>query len=142
MKSCYINADLIASGLSPLAPEKVKIQAGRLMLKRIEESVSKSESFAFESTLSGTTYIKRIKDWKKQGYEVIMFYLKLPSVEMAVDRVKNRVSEGGHNIPEADIRRRFDRSWKNFNEIYGEIVDTWLVFDTSEEIPKLIEKSD
>ena len=135
----FINADLIAEGLSPLDPDRVKIEAGKLLLKRIEECVASGESFAFESTLSGTNYVERIKKWRDLGYTVVVYYLKLPSVEMAIDRVKRRVAEGGHNVPEKDIRRRFDRSWRNFVEIYKDIVDAWVIFDTSAEQPKLIE---
>ncbi|MBF0289866.1 MAG: zeta toxin family protein [SAR324 cluster bacterium] len=135
----FINADLIAQGLSPFQPEKMSIESGKLMLQRIDESVNKNESFAFETTLSGKGYIKKIKNWKSQGYEVIIYYLKLPSVEFAIERVRLRVSQGGHNVPEHDIRRRFGRSWNNFNKTYKKVADSWSVFDTSGAQPIVIE---
>jgi predicted ABC-type ATPase len=119
----------------------VRIEAGKLLLRRIEECVASEESFAFETTLSGTRYAERIKEWRKKGYEVIIYYLRLPSVEMAVDRVKLRVAQGGHNVPEKDIKRRFDRGWSNFKEIYQDLVDAWVIFDTSERKPKIVKES-
>lgn len=112
------------------------------MLKEIAKCVESGESFALETTLSGTTYSKKIQAWKKQGYEIILLYFSLPSKEMAIDRVKNRVKQGGYNIPEADIRRRFDRSKKNLETIYKALADVWIVFDTSALQPKIIERSD
>ena len=111
----FINADLIAQGLSPFQPTKMGVEAGRLMVQQIDECVKKNESFAFETTLSGKGYEKKIQRWKKQGYEIIMYYLKLPSVDIAIERVKLRVAQGGHDVPEIDIRRRFDRSWSTPN---------------------------
>ena len=105
----FVNADLIAHGLSPFQPEKICVGAGRLMIQQIEECVRKNESFAFESTLSGKGYGKHIKRWKAQGYEIIIYYLKLASVEIAIERVKLRVAQGGHDVPERDIKRRFHR---------------------------------
>ncbi len=138
----FINADLIAQGLSPFQPEKMAIEAGRLMIKQINDYVRNSESFAFETTLSGKGYVKRIKEWKNQGYEVIIYFLKLPSVEFAIERVKLRVTKGGHNIPEKDIRRRYERSWDNFNKFYKSLADSWVVFDTSDELPTIIDGSE
>jgi len=106
----FINADLIAQGLSPFQPNKMAIEAGRLMIHRINQCVKKSESFAFETTLSGKGYINKIRDWKTKQYEIIIYYLKIPSVEFAIERVKLRVAQGGHNVPEQDIMRRFERS--------------------------------
>ena len=137
----YINADLIASGLSPFAPEKVSIRAGKLMLQEIDKCVKESKSFAFETTLSGLSYVKKIERWKELGYTIILYYFSLPSVEMAIDRVQYRVKHGGHNIPEKDIRRRFTRSKLNFEKVFKPIVDTWVVFDTSSSVPKLIGES-
>jgi predicted ABC-type ATPase len=137
----FINADLIAAGLSPFQPDKMGVEAGRIMLQKINECVDKKESFAFETTFSGKLYEKKIKSWKSKGYEIIIYYLKLPSVDIAIERVKLRVAEGGHNVPEEDIRRRFERSWINFQNIYKSIVDSWTVFDASEKIPIVIEES-
>lgn len=138
----FINADLIAQGLSPFQPSKMAIEASRLLIRHIEDCVKKNESFAFETTLSGKGYIKKIQDWKKQGYEVVIYFLKLPSVDFAIERVKLRVAQGGHNIPEQDIRRRFERSWENFNSLYKQLADSWIIFDTSGNMPAIIENSE
>lgn len=138
----FINADLIALGLSPFQPTKMALEAGRIMIKQIADCLSKNESFAFETTLSGKGYIKKINEWKKQGYEIIIYYLKIPSVEFAIERVRLRVARGGHNIPEKVIRRRFERSWANFNIFYKSLADSWIVFDTSGNIPIIIEESE
>ena len=130
----FVNADLIAYGLSPFQPRKMAIEAGRLMIELIRECVRKNESFAFETTLSGKGYIKKIIEWKEQGYEIILYFFKLPSVEFAMARVKLRVSKGGHDVPEKDIRRRFVRSLDNFNLLYRPLVDSWASL-THPEIP-------
>jgi len=137
----FINVDLIAEGLSPLAPDKVRIRAGKLMLGRIEECVTSGESFAFETTFSGTRYAGRIAEWREQGYEVVIYNLVLPSVQMAIDRVKSRVAQGGHNVAEEDIRRRFDRGRTNFTQFYQPLADAWVVFDTSGPEPMVVEDS-
>jgi len=138
----FINADLIANGLSPFQPSKMAIEAGRLMIERIRECVRKNESFAFETTLSGKGYYRKIIEWKEQGYEIILYFFKLPSVEFAIARVKLRVSKGGHDVPEKDIKRRFVRSWDNFNFSYKSVVDSWTVFDTSGDTPVLLDQSE
>lgn len=138
----FINADLIAQGLSPFQPEKMAVEAGRLMIRQISNCVSRNESFAFETTLSGKGYVKKITEWKKKGYKIILYYLKLHSVEIAIERVKLRVSQGGHNIPESDIRRRFERGWYNFKNIYKHLADSWIVFDTSGKLPIILDKSE
>jgi len=118
------------------------IEAGRLMIERIRECVRKNESFAFETTLSGKGYYRKIIEWKKQGYEIILYFFKLPSVEFAIARVNHRVSKGGHDVPEKDIRRRFVKSWKNFNTLYKPLVDSWAIFDTSGDTPVLLDQSE
>jgi predicted ABC-type ATPase len=138
----FINADLIAQGLSPFQPDKMAVEAGRLMVQHINECVRKNESFAFETTLSGRGYIKKILDWKAQQYEIIIYYLKVPTVEFAIERVKLRVSQGGHNVPEQDIIRRFERSWINFKQIYKTLANTWIVFDTSGNQPVILDESE
>jgi predicted ABC-type ATPase len=138
----FINADLIAQGLSPFQPNKMAIEAGRLMIQHINECVRRNESFAFETTLSGKGYIKKIMDWKAQQYEIIIYYLKIPTVEFAIERVKLRVSQGGHNVPEQDIIRRFERSWINFKQIYKTLADSWIVFDTSGNQPVILDESE
>ena len=99
-------------------------------------------TFAIETTLSGKGYYKKITEWKKQGYEIIIYFLKLPSVEIAIERVKLRVAKGGHNVPEQDIRRRFDKGWDNFNMVYKSLADSWTVFDTSGDTPVIIDESE
>ncbi|MFH2044041.1 MAG: zeta toxin family protein [Pseudomonadota bacterium] len=138
----FINADLIAQGLSPFQPEKMGVEAGRLMINHISECVRTNESFAFETTLSGRGYVQKINDWKKRDYEIIIYFLKLPSVEFALERVRLRVSRGGHDVPEETVRRRFERSWKNFNILYKPLADAWIVFDTSGKTPVVIDESE
>ena len=138
----FINADLIAQGLAPLKPDKMVIEAMRIMIQHINECVKKNESFAFETTFSGKGYVNKIKDWKKRKYEIIIYYLRLPSVEFAIERVKLRVVQGGHNVPEQDIRRRFNRSLDNFEKIYKPLADTWIVYDTSGNVPVIIDESE
>ena len=89
----------------------MEIEAGRIMIRQMNDYVKKNESFAFETTLSGKGYAKKIREWKDQGYEIIIYFLRLPSAEFAIERVKLRVSKGGHNVSEIDIKRRFERSW-------------------------------
>ncbi len=137
----FINADLIAAGLAPFHPEGVAIRAGKLMLQQIDHYIRKGESFAFETTLSGRIYIKKINEMKTKGYKVIMYFLKLASVDLAIERVKLRVSKGGHNVPVRDIKRRFERSWINFQEIYKQLADEWIIFDTSTDKPSIIDRS-
>jgi predicted ABC-type ATPase len=137
----FINADLIAIGLSPFRPEVAAVMAGKLMLEQIDRCIKKGESFAFETTLSGRNYINKIKNMKESGYKVIIYFLKLASVDLAIKRVKLRVSEGGHDVPVEDIKRRFDRSWRNFQDVYRSLCDEFVVFDTSEIEPVIIDKS-
>jgi predicted ABC-type ATPase len=135
----FINADLIAAGLSPFAPERAALKAGRLMLEEIAECVRKGESFAFETTLSGHGYLARIRQWQEQDYHVSLFFLCLPDAETAIARVGERVKQGGHDIPEAVIRRRFTAGLQNFHETYKFAVDAWALFDTVGETPVLLE---
>jgi predicted ABC-type ATPase len=138
----FINVDLIAQGLSPFQPDKMAVEAGRLMIKHINECVNRGEPFAFETTLSGKGYIDKIKNWKTKKYEIIIYYLKIPSVEFAIERVKLRVTLGGHNVPVKDIIRRFERSWINFQKIYKPLADSWIVFDTSGNQPVIHDESE
>ena len=137
----FINADLIAQGLAPFQPDKAVIKAAKLMIHQIDECIRKEESFAFETTLSGRTYIKKIREMKVKGYKIIIYFLKLASVDLAIERIKLRVSQGGHNVPLEDVRRRFERSWINFRTIYKPLADAWIVFDTSGSEPVIIEES-
>jgi predicted ABC-type ATPase len=135
----FINADLIAAGLSPFAPEVAAFRAGRLMLEEIAGCVARDESFAFETTLAGLTYLRHIRDWRKAGYHVSLFFLSLPSVELAIARVKQRVRQGGHNIPESVIRRRFAAGLSNFERHYRAAVSSWALYDNSGTEPVMIE---
>jgi predicted ABC-type ATPase len=135
----FINADLIAAGLSPFAPEDAAVKAGRLMLTEIEELVVCGESFAFETTLAGVTYLRHIRQWREQGYHVSLFFLRLPDPETAIVRVASRVSQGGHHIPEAVIRRRFAAGLRNLDHAYKSQVNTWAVYDNSGEQPILLD---
>ena len=125
----FVNADLIAAGLSPLAPEAAAFRAGRLMLEEIDRHASQGRSFAFETTLAGLGYVRRIRRWRSESYEVKLIYLPLATPEEAVLRVEHRVTQGGHGIPKAVVRRRFDRSVANFRNVYRDLVDSWLVLD-------------
>ncbi len=138
----FINADLIAAGISPFRPESVAITAGRLMLQRINELADAGKSFAFETTLSSRSFLRMIPQWKSKGYRVELCFLKLPDVDFAIHRVAQRVSFGGHNIPVETIRRRFARGWKYFKSDYIEIVDEWAKYDASETPPHMIESGD
>jgi len=136
----FINADLIAQGLSPFRPEAMAVEASRLMLERVRKSVAKREDFAVETTLAGRAYLRMIREWRAAGYQVELMFLQLPSADLAVERVRQRVAQGGHNIPEADICRRFDRGINNFRNHYRHIVDAWQIYDASQWPPVLIEE--
>ena len=134
----FINADLIASGLSPLSPEAGQIAAGRLFIKEIREAIERRESFSFETTLSGRTNSKRMKLLQENGWRVELIYLYLPDVEMSIARVAERVRHGGHDIPRQSILRRYPRSLQNLLEIYASICDSTICLENSSEIPKLV----
>ena len=134
----FINADVIAAGLNPSHPNRVGVQVGRRMLEQIREHVDRGESFAFETTLSGRVYAHRIPRWRSKGYRVKLFFLRLPSPEMAIGRVAQRVLEGGHDVPEEVIRRRFEAGWRNFEQVYQDLVDGWALYDNSGFEPKLL----
>ena len=136
----FVNADLIAAGLAPFEPERAAFRAGRLMLEEIHNHVRRGESFAFETTLSGRGYAGLIPGWREQGYIVKLFFLRLASPELAVARVRQRVREGGHNIPERVIRRRFAGGLRNFETLYKPVVDEWALYDNSGGEPVLIKE--
>ncbi len=135
----FINADLIAAGLSPFAPEAAAIKAGRLMLEELAACVGRGESFAFETTLSGLGYLRHIDQWRAQGYRVKLYFLTLPSAEAAIARVAERVSQGGHDIAEPVIRRRFVAGRRNFDQHYKIKVDAWALYDNAGTTPVLLE---
>lgn len=134
----FVNADLIAGGLSPLKPELAAIAAGRLVLKEIDRLVAARADFAFESTLSGLGYLSRLREMKQSGYHIEIIYLRIFSARLAMNRIKSRVRQGGHNVPRADVQRRFARSWRNFQEHYRPLADLWSVHDNSTRPAKLI----
>ena len=125
----FINADLLAAGLNPLQPERAAIPAGRMMLEMIDGCVRRGENFAFETTLSGRSYARMIPRWQAQGYWVTLVFLRLWSPEVAIARVRQRVQEGGHDVPEAVIRRRFNAGWHNFELLYRALVNEAIVYN-------------
>ena len=137
----FVNTDLLAAGLSPLRPELAALAAGRLFLDELDRLAKARLDFAFESTLSGLTYLNRLKRWKATGYRIEMVFLRLASPQLALHRIAARVKQGGHDVPRADVLRRFDRSWKNFVTAYRLQSDAWAVYDNSGDSPKLLEKS-
>lgn len=138
----FVNADLIAAGLSPFRPEVAAVRAGRLMLREIRLKVVAGESFAFETTLSGRGYTRQIPRWQATGYHVKLLFLGLPSVEMAIARVAARVAQGGHNVPEPVIRRRYATGIMNFREVYCAQVDAWALYDNTGSMPVLLESGE
>jgi predicted ABC-type ATPase len=137
----FVNADVIATGLSAFAPEKVAIQAGKIMLEQLHRLASQRESFAFETTLASRTFAPFLVSLKQNGYRVSIFFLFLESPELAICRVAQRVLAGGHFIPEADIRRRCELSFNNFLSYYKPLADTWSVWNTSTVLPTLQDSS-
>ena len=127
----FVNADQIAVGLSAYSPETVSFEAGRIMLKRLHELAVSKASFAFESTLSSRSFALFLSQCRSQGYRVQIFYVALPSAALAVNRVALRVKLGGHNIPQADIERRFHRSLHNLFELYLPLADKWSALDNA-----------
>lgn len=136
----FINADLIAAGLSPSRPEAAAIRAGRIMLEAIDRHAAAGTNFAFETTLAGHTYVKRIERWRAAGYVVKLVFLALNHPDEAVARVAMRVQQGGHYVPEPVIRRRFAAGMRNFLGIYRQRVDYWQWFDNSGPVPRLLEE--
>lgn len=136
--SAFVNADLIAAGLSPLAPEHVLITASRTFLRQIEQNVSARRDFAFETTLSGKSYLRLIRRLRIDGWRVELLYLALPNVEISRLRVAERVAHGGHSIPPDDISRRFPRSLRNFLDVYAGAADRAHCFLNSGPVPDIV----
>lgn len=134
----FVNADLIAQGMAPFSPETAAIRAGRTMLQEIRSLAARRVSFAFETTLSGRSYLSLLRKLRSEGYDIHVFFLSLKSVDLALSRIKERVSRGGHDVPEAVVRRRFDRSVENFLLHYRPLAKVWTLFDNSAKIPKVI----
>ncbi len=127
----FINADEIARGLSPFNPDKAAIEAGRIMLSKIDEFIRKGLDFAFETTLSSKSYIHTINEAKENKYEITLLFFWLDSVELAIERVKTRVAEGGHDIPEKVIRRRYYSGIRNLFDLYMPVCDYWMITNNS-----------
>lgn len=138
----FVNADEIAKGLSPFCPESVAIQAGKLMLLRIEELLASDETFSIETTLATRSYSELVKRAQGKGYKVTLLYFWLNSPELAVERVARRVREGGHNIPKDVIYRRYEKGLKNLFNIFIPIVDSWMIVDNGVEPRELIAEGD
>ena len=134
----FINADMIAAGISPLNPENAQIAASRIFLQELRKNIRNKVDFAFETTLSGSSYLKMIKNLKDNGWHIMLFYLWIPSVEFSSARVKQRVEQGGHNIPEDAISRRYSKSIKNLINRYIELCDEVYCLDNSRVIPQLV----
>jgi predicted ABC-type ATPase len=131
----FVNADLLAAGLSPLDPGAARIAAGRLFLSELDRLAAAKKDFAFESTLSGIAHASRLRCWRRLGYRIEIIYLKLVDVRVALNRIADRVRSGGHDIPEADVRRRFVRSWNNFQNHYRVLADDVRLLDVSGDAP-------
>ena len=138
--SNFVNADLIAIGLAPFEPRAAAIKAGKLVLQQIHEFSKRGVDFAFETTLSGKSYVNLLQELKSRGYFLSLFFLWIPNSELAMIRIKERVREGGHHVPAEDIRRRFTRGIYNFSNLYEPLLDSWMLFDNSQTVPQLIAK--
>ena len=135
----FVNADLIAAGLSPFDPDSAAFQAGRVMAQAIRSHVARGDSFAFETTLAGRAYARAIPRWQAAGYHVSLTFLSLPSPEIAIARVAERVRQGGHSVPDDVVRRRFLAGWSNLERVYQALVDTWVLYDNSGPEPVLVD---
>ncbi len=135
----FVNVDLIASGLSPFDPERAALKAGRIMLEQIHSLGDRGLDFGFETTLSGKSYLRLLNELKqRKGYNIHLFFLWISSVKLALDRIELRVQQGGHNIPGAVVRRRFDRGVSNFFHFYRPLADRWIIFNNSADVPEVI----
>jgi predicted ABC-type ATPase len=135
----FVNADLLAAGLSPLKPQAAALAAGKLLLKELDRLARARVSFSFESTLSGLTYVARLRRWRALGYRIEIVFLKLHSPQLALRRIAARVKQGGHDVPRSDVLRRFERGWENFTKVYKPLADSWEVYDNSKREFQLIE---
>ncbi|MFA5361800.1 MAG: zeta toxin family protein [Candidatus Omnitrophota bacterium] len=136
----FVNADLIALGLAPFEPRSAAIKAGKLVLQQIHDFSARGIDFAFETTLSGMSYVKLLTELKAKGYGLHLFFLWIPNPELAIVRIKERVLEGGHDVPSQDVRRRFIRGISHFFNLYESLFDSWMLFDNSKAKPVLIAK--
>lgn len=136
----FVNADLIAAGLSPLAPQRAALAAARVMLAEIDRLAGERVDFAFESTLSGRIYAARLDRLTKSGYHLEIIFLRVASPRLALQRIAARVKQGGHAVPKTDVLRRYVRGWENFESVYRPLAHAWSVYDNSGEKPVLLER--
>ena len=134
----FINADMIAKGLSPFAPARVAVKAGKILLDQIGDCCRRRADFAFETTLAGRAYVRLLRKMRQSGYELHLFFLWLPAVKLSLARIADRVRKGGHDIPERDVRRRFSRGLKNLFNAYSPLFDTWSIFDNATGTPEQV----
>jgi len=135
----FVNVDLIANGLSPFGPERAALKAGRIMLEQIHSLMNRGLDFGFETTLSGKSYLRLLNELKQRKcYNIHLFFLWINSVKLALERIELRVQQGGHNIPEAVVRRRFDKGISNFFHFYRPVVDRWIIFNNSGDVPEVV----
>lgn len=134
----FLNPDLIATGLGPLGSEAASFQAGRILISEIKSKIEKGDSFTFESTLSGLTYFAILKEAKKNGYSIQIYFVYLNKISLNLLRIKKRVSMGGHNIPKATVKRRHLKCFENFWKLYRGLTDNWTILDNSNSKPKLV----
>ena len=135
----FVNADLIAAGLAPFASDTAAMQAARLMLQELDRHFAARQNFAFETTLSGRGYLRQIVRWQAAGYRIKLIFLQLSHAEEAVERVAQRVRQGGHHIPSGVVRRRFELGRQNFVRLYAPLVDSWVLYDNSGNEPAVID---
>jgi predicted ABC-type ATPase len=135
----FVNADVIAQGLSGFDPESMAFEAGRIMLHRLKELADQRANFAFETTLAGRNYARWFRSWRQAGYTIHLVYLRLESADLAVARVAQRVSQGGHSIAEETVRQRYQRGLVNFFQLYRPLVNNWAVYENShvDHLPEL-----
>ena len=133
-------ADVDDHGSNLVDDQLAALAAGRLVLRELDRLAAARLDFAFESTLSGTTYLGRLRRWKFAGYRVEIVFLKVHSVQLALRRIAARVRQGGHDVPRDDVLRRFDRGWANFQSVYRSLSDAWTVYDNSGDAPLLLER--
>jgi predicted ABC-type ATPase len=134
----FVNADLIAQGLSPFSPESVAFEAGRTLLHEIERMARRGVDFAFETTLSGRAHLHLIRRLKDQGYKIYIFFLWVDTVGITLSRIEERVFHGGHDVPEPVVRRRFERCIRNFLGHYRPLADSWVLVDNTGRVPEEI----
>jgi predicted ABC-type ATPase len=138
----FLNADLVAAGLSPFDPNAAAVAAGRVLLARMKQLIRQGKDFGFETTLAGKRYLSILRNMKNGGYRLHLFYLWLPNVELAIARVARRVEQGGHNIPEDVLRRRFEKGSHNLIKSYLPMMDSWFLFDNSSLHPRMAARYD